>query len=81
MLSLLQVGLFIVAIAGRFITQVRNQKIFQFIQQRQLVLVLAVLFGVPILKNLLEASGAFEVYLRGDLIFSKLLTGRMPELQ
>jgi selT/selW/selH-like putative selenoprotein len=28
---------------------------------------------------MLEATGAFEVYFNGELIHSKLLTGKMPE--
>ena len=36
--------------------------------------------GLNFVKSMLESTGAFEVYLNGDLLYSKLLTGRMPEL-
>ena len=39
---------------------------------------LAVYFGLNMLQNFVSSTGAFEVYVNENLIFSKLETGRLP---
>jgi selT/selW/selH-like putative selenoprotein len=45
------------------------------------MMALGLLFmGYNMARSSLASTGAFEVYFQGKLVFSKLATGRMPEL-
>ena len=48
--------------------------------QNKVMSFFVIMFLVGSIHGQIASSGAFEVYLNGDIIFSKLKTGRMPSL-
>jgi selT/selW/selH-like putative selenoprotein len=68
------------AVAGGFFEPIRNHRWFQKLQDNKWLIILGAFMGLNFLKGILEGTGAYEVYFNGELIFSKLQTGRMPEL-
>ncbi len=73
------VAIFLV-VGGGFFTPIRNQPWYQKVQDNKWLIILGAFMGLNFLKGMLEGTGAFEVYFNGELIHSKLQTGRMPEL-
>jgi hypothetical protein len=49
-------------------------------RERRVALIMGAWFGGSMLANALESTGAFEVYYDGRLLYSKLASGRMPQL-
>ena len=78
--GLLQFTILFVALAGGYFAPIRNHRLYQKVQDNKLIIIMGAFIGLNFVKSMLESTGAFEVYLNGDLLYSKLLTGRMPEL-
>lgn len=68
----------LISIGGGFFAPIRNHRLYGFIQQNKILIVLSAFLGLNIVKSMLETTGAFEVYLNGELIHSKLETERIP---
>lgn len=49
-------------------------------RERRVALIMGAWFGGSMLANALESTGAFEVYYDGRPLYSKLASGRMPQL-
>jgi len=52
--------------------------IYHQMKEKKFMVIMVVMFLGNSLHNMLISSGAFEVFLDNQLIFSKLATGRMP---
>jgi selT/selW/selH-like putative selenoprotein len=55
--------------------------LYNQLKEKKFVVIMVVMFLGNNIHNMLLSSGAFEVYLDNQLIFSKLATGRMPAPQ
>jgi selT/selW/selH-like putative selenoprotein len=67
-------------VAGGFFELIRNHRLFQKLQDNKWLIILGAFMGLNFLRGILEGTGAYEVYFNGELIYSKLQTGRMPDL-
>lgn len=76
-----QMAVLIISIGGGFFAPIRNHRLYAVLQRNKIIIILAAFIGLNIVKNLLESTGAFEIYLNGELIHSKLQNGRVPEIQ
>jgi selT/selW/selH-like putative selenoprotein len=77
---MLQMGLMIIGIGGSFIPAIANHPLYQRFQEKRMIIFLGGYFGLNMLQNAIGTTGAFEVFLNGSPIFSKLQTTRMPSL-
>ncbi len=55
----------LVSVGGGFFAPVRNHRLYGVLQRNKIVIVLVAFIGLNIVKNLLVATGAFEVYFNG----------------
>ena len=55
--------------------------IYQTIKAKKMLAFFLVMFLGNNIQNMLTSTGAFEITLNGDLLFSKIHTGRMPTLE
>jgi selT/selW/selH-like putative selenoprotein len=80
----IQMFLFVMVIAGETICQTLGIATPGFVRTLQespwMYGFMIFMFGNNVQSALLQ-TGAFEVYVDGQLIFSKLETGRMPDMQ
>lgn len=54
-------------------------QIYYTAKEKQWMVIIASYFLTNQLSSYLLNSGAFEVYLNGDLLYSKLTSGKMPD--
>jgi selT/selW/selH-like putative selenoprotein len=78
--SVLQLGVMGIGIGGNFIPAIRDHALYQRFQANKMVILVGGYFGLNMLKNAVSSTGAFEVFLNGELIFSKLVKNRLPVL-
>ena len=83
----LRLAIFILLFAGDSVWQVfggiRNMSdavkdINTFVQENKIQVGIGAFFLGTIIQNSLSQSGAFEIYINGNLEYSKLQTGNMP---
>ena len=55
--------------------------IYNGLKEKKFIVIMGAMFIGNNLSNMLVSSGAFEVYLDNQIIFSKLATSRMPTPQ
>jgi selT/selW/selH-like putative selenoprotein len=68
-------GAFVALVAGNLLPQTARQ----WLQENRMMVIAAAFLGHSIAGMLIQ-TGAFEVYVDGQLIFSKLETNRTPQL-
>lgn len=78
LVSMLQMGLFLLPFLVGRIEAVRNHPFYQAFEQRKFMFLIGGYFLLNMIQSQVSAIGAFEVYLDGRLVFSKLAMGRMP---
>jgi selT/selW/selH-like putative selenoprotein len=76
-----QTVLLVISIGGSFIPLIRNNPLYQKYQDKKMFIILGAYFGLNMLQNMLSSTGAFEIFLNDQLIFSKLQTNRIPTLK
>jgi len=79
-----QYAVVIMMIAGDWIFRqigMAPPAIYYRMKEKQFIVIMACMFIGGQISNSLMSTGAFELYLDGNLIFSKLATGRMPSPQ
>ena len=65
-------------IGGNFIPAIRNHPLYIRMQQYKMAIILGGFIGLNFVTSMLSSTGAFEIFYNGELVFSKLMTGRMP---
>ena len=78
--SVLQIGLFVLPFLVGRVEQIRNHPYYQVFEQRKIMFLIGGYFLLNMLQNAVSSTGAFEVYLDNQLIFSKLASGRVPSV-
>lgn len=79
-----QYGIMLVMVAGDWIFRqigIPPPAIYYKLKEKQFIVIMAVMFLGNNLSNSLTSTGAFEISIDNQLIFSKLQTGRMPSPQ
>jgi selT/selW/selH-like putative selenoprotein len=82
--GLIQFGLYALLFAGQFIFSklgIPPPAFYYRLTQNKVVSFIIIMLLGNNIQSMLTKTGAFEVYLNNDLIFSKLQTGYMPSLQ
>lgn len=59
---------------------IRNHPFYQAYEQKKFMFLIGGYFLLNMIQTQVSSTGAFEVYLDNTLIFSKLATGRMPNI-
>ena len=83
-ISMLQYLLYAILLFGDNIFEwigMGEPKIYQKVKNNRWYYFILVLFVGNGLSNYFLSSGAFEIYLGDDLVFSKLKIGRMPQVE
>ena len=85
MVGLAQLGAISVAVAGEQLAGALGIAVpaqyFQVLREKRMVIIMGAWFLGNTISNGLTSTGAFEVFADGQLVFSKLATGRMPNMQ
>ena len=79
--SFAQMGLIGIGIGGNFVPAIRDNPLYQQMQQYKSVVLIGGYFVLNMLSSSLSQTNAFEIYLNDQLVFSKLKSGRMPSLE
>jgi len=79
-LTFAQYGMIALLIFGQRIPVVANHPIYLRVQQSKWMYIIGAYLLFNTLQKSLSQSGAFEVYLDDNIIFSKLTQGRVPTL-
>jgi selT/selW/selH-like putative selenoprotein len=77
----LQIGLIAFALLGHRIQAVAQHPLYQRFQENRMFVMLGLYFGLNFLQSYLTSTGAFEVYVDDQLVFSKLQVQRLPTLE
>jgi selT/selW/selH-like putative selenoprotein len=77
-LTFVQYGTMALLIFGQRFPQVANHPIYVRVQQNRWMYMIGSYFVFNTVQKSLSQSGAFEVYIDDQLIFSKLDEGRLP---
>jgi len=83
-LGYVQWGVMIMLFAGDYIftaLKIAPPAIYNQMKEKKFMVIIVVMLLGSNISNMLLSSGAFEVYVDNNLIFSKLATGRMPTPQ
>lgn len=78
--SFAQMGLLVVGIGGNFIPAIRDHPLYQRFQDKRMFIFLGGYFGLNMLQNQISSTGAFEIFINDELVFSKLRLNRMPSI-
>jgi selT/selW/selH-like putative selenoprotein len=76
--SILQIGIFVLPFLVTRIPAVMNHPYYRVFEQRKMMFLIGGYFLLNMLQTQISSTGAFEIYLDNRLIFSKLALGRMP---
>ena len=79
--SMAQFGAIIFAFLGNKVEAIRNHPLYHKFEENRMMYMLGMYFGLNMLQNFVSSTGAFEIYLNDQLIFSKLATGRVPSFE
>lgn len=81
MISYLQYGFIGLMLLGNNIPAIAGHPLYQRVQQNRWMYFIGAYFLTNTLQKMLSQTGAFEVYVDNELIFSKLALNRMPTIQ
>ena len=81
LVGMIQMAVLLLTVGGGFFQPIRDHPLYALMQRYKILIILGAFVGLNIVKSVLEATGAFEVFLNGELIFSKLETGRFPGVE
>lgn len=78
--SFCQMTIFILPFLIGKIEFIRNHPFYQAYEQKKFMFLIGGYFLLNMIQTQVSSTGAFEIYLDNTLIFSKLATGRMPNI-
>jgi selT/selW/selH-like putative selenoprotein len=80
LISFLTVAFVLLLVAGNFISAIKNNPIFAYFTENKMYF-LILYFLLSAVQNIVSQTGAFEVFINDKLIYSKLLTERVPSIE
>jgi thioredoxin reductase-like selenoprotein T len=79
--SFAQTGLMVIGIGGSFIPMIRDHPLYQRFQDKKMFIFLGGYFVLNWVQGQVSTTGAFEISVNNQLIFSKLRQNRMPSVE
>lgn len=73
-----QYGLLGVGVFGDRVAAISNHPVYQRFRQNKMMFLIGGYMLINVIKGSVCSTGAFEVYLDSQMVFSKLNSGRMP---
>ena len=70
--TIVQMGFLILSLGAGRIEFVRTHPLYHKFEEHRIMYSLGIYFGLNMLQNSISSTGAFEVYMNNELIFSKL---------